>query len=75
METLVREEILRRIDHMPQHRQRLALDMIRSLDSEPRCGTPGRDLMDLAGSLTPEEAEQMAQNIEDEFEQIDPHAW
>lgn len=75
METIVREEILRRLDHMPKDRQRVALNMIRSLDNEPRRGTPGRDLLDLAGSLTPEEAEQMARAIEDEFEQIDPHAW
>jgi len=38
-------------------------------------GTPGRDLLDLAGSLTPEEAEQMTRTIEEEFERIDPNAW
>lgn len=75
METIVRDEILKRLDRMPHDRQRKALELIRTLDTESRSGTPGRDLLDLAGTLHPDDAAQMLRVIDEEFEQVDKDAW
>ena len=38
-------------------------------------GTPGRDLLHLAGTLPPEDAEEMRQAIENGCEKVNPHGW
>jgi hypothetical protein len=55
-----------------QHR---VLEFVRALAvSEPR-GLPGRQLMQFAGALTPEDAQLMRDAIEKGCEKIDSHEW
>lgn len=75
METIVRDEILKTLDRMPHDRLRRALDLIRAMDAETPHGTRGRDLLDLAGTLSAEDAAEMLRVIEEEFERVDTDDW
>lgn len=44
-------------------------------DQERPPGVPGRELLDLAGTLSDEDARQMLEAIEEGCEQVDPNEW
>jgi hypothetical protein len=51
------------------------VDFAHSLaEGRPR-GTPGRELLKFAGILSPEEAKEMTDAIEEGCERIDPNEW
>jgi hypothetical protein len=75
MTTAVQTEIIERLTRMPASRQRLALDAIRALSSDSPRGARGSDLLDLAGTCSPEDAAQMTATIDEAFERIEPDAW
>lgn len=75
METAIRDEIISRLDRLPTGPQRRALEFIRGLETPQVKGTPGRELRDLAGTLSAADAAQMLRVIDEAFERVDPDAW
>jgi hypothetical protein len=69
----ITEEIIRRIEALPQTQQKLVLDFVASL-ARP-AGRPGRELLHLAGTIEPHDLETMRQVADEECEQIDSHEW
>ncbi|NIM10798.1 MAG: hypothetical protein GTO45_02325 [Candidatus Aminicenantes bacterium] len=73
MQTIsVRLQIERKLDALPLEQQRRVLDFITHLDYPGfPPGIPGKDLIQFAGTLSPEDAEELIQIIEDGCEKID----
>ncbi len=77
MQTIsVRRQIERKLDALPLEQQRRVLDFITHLDyPDFPPGVPGKDLIQFAGTLSPEDAEELIQIIEDGCEKIDYNEW
>ena len=73
----VQTELLKQLDQLPIAQQQRVLDYARSLStSAPRLlGVPGRELLDLAGSISDEDAKAMMDAIEEGCEQVDLNEW
>ena len=75
MDPSITKEIVERMQELPLPQQRLVLEMIRSLAGAPPQGVPARELLAFAGVISPEDARQMTQAIEEGCEQVDANAW
>jgi hypothetical protein len=69
----VAETIRECVERLPSADKIRVLEYARSLE-RPK-GVPGRDLLDLAGTIDPEDLEIMKQAIEEGCERIEPDAW
>jgi hypothetical protein len=75
IDVAIQNELLREVEQLPPPLQRKVVDFAHSLaESRPR-GTPGRQLLEFAGILSPEEAKAMMAAIEEDCERIDPNEW
>ena len=66
----VRHELLTRLDKLSPMQQKQVLDYTRDLLGEPRQLTPGKNLLQFAGAISPEDLEIMKQAIEEGCEQV-----
>jgi hypothetical protein len=55
--------------------QRQVLEYARSLGAAPRRGVPGEALLRFAGTLSREDAAELARAVEEDCEVVDPHSW
>ncbi len=67
-------EVLKRIPRIPPDRYETILAQFDGASDRPR-GTPGRELLKFAGSISAETVERMKQVIEEECEWIDYESW
>ena len=75
MENSIVDRLTDEVRTLPPELQHRVLEFARSLAvSEPR-GLPGRQLLQFAGELTPEDAQLMRDAIEKGCEKIDSHEW
>ena len=74
VDTEVQTELLRQLGQLSLPKQRRVLDFARSLAEPPR-GLPGTELLEFAGIMTPEEAKEFLDGIEEECERIDRNEW
>lgn len=71
----LRDELLKEVDQLPPALQRRVLDYARAMaDSTPQ-GTPGTELLQFAGIMSPAEADEFLRVIEEGCEQVDPNGW
>jgi len=75
MDPSITKEIVERMQELPLPQQRLVLAMVRSLAGAPAQGVSAQDLLAFAGVISPEDARQMIQAIEEGCEQVDANAW
>lgn len=75
MDPSITKEIVERMQGLPVPHQRLVLEVVRSLASVPPQGVPAHDLLAFSGVISPEDARQMSQAIEEGCEQVDADAW
>jgi hypothetical protein len=77
MQTIsVRRQIERKLDALPLEKQKRVLDFITHLDyPDLPPGVPGKELIKFVGTLSPEDAEELIQIIEDGCEKIDYNEW
>ncbi len=75
MDPSITKEIVERMQELPPPQQRLVLERVRSLAGAPPQGVPAEDLLAFAGVMSPEDARQMSQAIEEACEQVDANAW
>jgi len=72
IDAATQSELLREVEQLPPPLQRKVVDFAHSLaQSRPR-GTPGRELLEFAGILSPEEATAMSDAIEEDRGSSDP---
>lgn len=75
LDSTIQSDLLKEVEQLPLPLQRKVVDFAHSLaQSRPR-GTPGRQLLEFAGILSPEEAKAMMDAIEEDCERIDPNDW
>ncbi len=75
METLVVEEIVKKVRKLPNNLQRQVLIFIDALEVSNMRGRPGKELLRIAGSISPEDAAKIEQAIEEGCEQVDLDEW
>ncbi len=75
MDTLLREELLKEMGGLSPAMQRRVLDFARALAESIPQGTPGNELLQFAGIMTPSEADEFLRSIEEDCERIDPNEW
>ena len=66
----VTHELLTRLKKLSPMQQKQVLDYTRDLLGEPRKLTPGKNLLQFAGAISPEDLEIMKQAIEEGCEQV-----
>jgi hypothetical protein len=71
----LREELLEQVSRLPYDKQRQVLEFAAALSHTMVRGMPGSRLLKLAGTLPPEDAEEMCRAIEEDCERIDPDGW
>jgi hypothetical protein len=75
IDAAIQSDLLREVEQLPPPLQRKVVDFAHTLaQSRPR-GTPGKQLLEFAGTLSPEEAKAMMDAIEDGCERVDPNEW
>ena len=75
MENSIVDRVTDEVKALAPELQHRVLEFARALAvSEPR-GLPGRQLLQFAGELTPEDAQLMRDAIEKGCEKIDSHEW
>lgn len=71
----VENQLRQRMQTLSPDQQREVLQFAGQLaTSEPK-GTPGKELLRFAGTLSPEEADEMRRVIEEDCEQVDLREW
>jgi hypothetical protein len=75
LDSSLREESLKVLDRLSSAMQRRVLDFARTLRESMLRGTPGRELLRFAGTMTPAEADEFLRGIEEDCERIDPREW
>ena len=71
MTEAVKEKIVRRLDALTEEQQRRVLDFTYTVAERP-VGTPGKDLLRFAGTISEEDVRLMERAIEEDCERIDP---
>ena len=71
----VREQLLQRLGELPLELQRRIVEFADALAGSQLKGTPGRELVRLAGILDPVAAAEMIAAIEEGCERVDPREW
>ncbi len=75
LDAAIQCDLLREVAQLPPPLQRKVVDFARSLAQAKPRGTPGRQLLEFAGILSPEQAKAMMEAIEEDCERIDPNEW
>jgi hypothetical protein len=69
------KQLLAQVESLPLELQRRVLEFALTLGQSALKGTPGRDLLRFAGSISPADAKLMMEAIESGCEQVDDNAW
>jgi hypothetical protein len=75
IENSLREELLREMNGLSPAMQRRVLDFACALAESTPQGTPGDELLQFAGIMTPSEADEFLRSIEEDCERVDPNEW
>jgi hypothetical protein len=70
----IKQELLLRLEELPEERQLEVLNFARSLPPSPR-GVPGKDLLRFAGVLDDQSAREIMEAIEEGCERVDLDEW
>jgi hypothetical protein len=75
IDPLLRDELLKTLDRLSPAMQRRSLDFVRALAETDPQGVPGDKLLQFSGIMTPEEAREFLNSIEEDCERINPNEW
>ncbi len=75
METSIVTQVVERLSVLPDSLQRRVLEYVESLDVQVRPGVPGTDLLQFAGTISPDDLKIMQAAIEAGCEQVDVNEW
>lgn len=68
-------ELHLQLEHLRPEAQQRVLEFARALVITRPRGVPGKELLHFAGSLSPEEAKEMMESIDEDCGQVDLDAW
>jgi hypothetical protein len=74
-EEQIRTELIEQMHKLPLDKQQRVLGYAHSLVETNTAGFPGSELMEFAGIMSPEEAKEFLQSIEEDCERIEPNEW
>jgi hypothetical protein len=74
IDTEVQTELLKQLEELSVSNQLSVLEFARSL-RQPLRGTPGKEFLELCGTLPAADAEEMMRAIEEDCERIDLDGW
>ena len=74
MNASIIDEVVEQLKAMPQDLQWQVLEFARTLKVEIR-GTPGRELLRFAGSISPDDLQLMREAIEEDCNRVDVNEW
>lgn len=75
MNTPIIDEVVEQLKAMPQDLQWQVLEFARALVKAEFQGMPGQNLLQFAGSISPEDLQLMSEAIEQGCEQVDINEW
>jgi len=75
MDTPIFNEITKKIKQLPDNLQRQVLIFVDALQVSSTRGTPGKLLLEFAGTISPDDLSLMGQAIESGCEQVDGSEW
>jgi hypothetical protein len=75
IDAAMQDELLKEVSLLPPPLQQRVVDYAHSLAQARPRGTPGKQLLQFAGILSPEDANEMMDAIEEGCERVDPNEW
>jgi hypothetical protein len=75
MSVSIINEVIKRLEIMPQHLQQRVLEFTQALVEAEIRGTSGQQLLQFAGSIPPSDLQLMREAIEQDCEQVDIDEW
>jgi hypothetical protein len=75
MNGAIRKKVIEQLDTLLEDLQRQVLAYVEALQSEPRHGVSGKQLLEFAGAIPRQDLQLMQQAIEDGCEQVDVDEW
>lgn len=72
IDSSLREELAKEMEQLSARMQRRVLDYARALAESTPQGTPGKELLEFAGIMTPAEADEFLRSIDEDCGRIDP---
>lgn len=75
MSVSIINEVIKRLEIMPQHLQQQVLEFTQALVKTEVRGTPGRQLLRFAGSIPLEDLQLMREAIKQDCERVDIDEW
>ena len=75
LDSLLRKELLKALERLSPAMQRRVLDFACALAESTPQGTPGDELLQFAGIMTPAEADEFLRVIEEGCERVEPDTW
>lgn len=69
------DKVVEQLKVMPQHLQWQVLEFVQTLVEAEVSGTPGRQLLRFAGSISSDDIQLMREAIEQDCEQVDINEW
>ncbi len=74
-ENTLKLEILKQLEKLNEDEQRRVLQLIQSMQERSKRGTPGKDLLSFAGSISESDLSEMEQSIEQDCEKVNTDKW
>ena len=75
MDSPIIKEIVKKVKTLPDNLQRQVLIFVDTLQDSSTRGTPGKGLLEFAGTISPDDLSSMRQAIESGCEQVDGSEW
>ena len=75
MNITIIDEVVEQLQVMPQDLQWQVLEFVRTLIKVKVSGTPGKNLLNFAGSIPPDDLQLMREAIGQDCERIDVNEW
>lgn len=75
MEITIVDEVVEQLKGLPHDMQRRVLEFTRALAVSVPRGAAGRRLMQFAGTISPQDAEEIREAVEQGCEQVDEDGW
>ena len=75
MDTPIIDEVIEQLKSLPHELQRRVLEFTRALTLSTPRGVPGKQLLRFAGTISPDDARQMREAIEQGCERVDANEW
>jgi len=75
MNNTITTKVVQQLETLPENLQRQVLEYVRALQVLAHRSVPGKQLLQFAGSIPPDDLELMRQAIEEGCEWVDPDEW